>query len=78
MPYHGLRKWSVREMKEIASDLSMRPKFSEGQIVNTKRDNGCLCNAEVISSWKSGNSYKYWVKTFGDYERVVRNEEELW
>lgn len=78
MPYHGLKRWSSREMREIANNLSRRPKFSDGQVVNTKRDNECLCQARVISSWISGGSYKYSVCTFGDGERVVRSEEELW
>lgn len=78
MPYHGLRKWSAREMEEIANELSSRPEFKEGEIVNTKRDNGCLCQAEIISCWlTSDKTYSYWVEIRNDGRRI-RKENEMW
>lgn len=80
MPYHGLRRWSRSEMQQIANELSRSPKFCDGEIVNTKRTNGCLCEAEIIKSWRSGNSYVYSVRIIGRdiNDRETRAEKELW
>lgn len=80
MPYHGLKHWSRSEMTKIANDLSRRPKFNDGEIVETKRDNGCLCKAEVVKSWISGGEFVYSLLVIGrDIHsfRITRKESEI-
>lgn len=78
MPYHGLSRWSQAEMRRKAAAYSYRPKFKIGQEVETQRKNGVWCSAQIESVYElSSGRFEYLVKTYGDYARLRKMENEI-